>query len=320
MNPSPQRVDQALISEAAQWLARSKSPDFSESDAEALQRWRSTSAIHEYVWRKALEIDRSFGSVPADVGMSVLDRRRETSRRGVLKMLGALTIAPSAGWWFYRSSTGQALRADFRTGTGERQTVQLNDATRVDLNTASAIDVHADSLAINLRLIEGEILLDASRSGTRPPLPCEINTAHASLVSKQARIMVRCTDGYTDITVLEGTATAAPAATAERFTVQAGQKVRITREGAGELAPVPDGADGWLIGVLFADRMRLDQFLSELTRYRRGIIRCDPSIAGLPVSGAFQLKDPDEILRLLAKSLPVRIQERTSYWINVTAT
>ncbi len=319
MNQSSTLVDQTLIVEAAQWLARSKSPDFTESDAEALQQWRSTSSTHEYIWNKALEIDQSFGSVPANVGMNVLDRRRVASRRGVLKMLGALTIAPSAGWWLYRSSTGQALRADFRTGTGERKTVQLNDATRVELNTASAIDVDANSLAISIRLIEGEILLDASRAGTRTALPCEINTAHASLASTGARIMVRCAAGHTDLVVLEGAAMAAPASTAQRFIVPAGRKVRITQEGAGELTPVTDGVDGWVLGVLFADRMRLDQFLSELARYRRGIIKCDPSIASLPVSGAFQLKDPDEILRLLAKSLPIRIQQRTSYWINVTA-
>lgn len=320
MNHDSKRVDQTLIVEVAQWLARSRSPDFTETDAEALQQWRSASATHEYLWNRALEIDQSFGSVPAGVGMTVLDRRRATSRRGVLKMLGALTVAPSAAWWLYRSPTGQALRADLRTGIGERHTAQLNEATRVELNTASAIDVHISSQAITIRLIDGEILLDASRAGARTPLPCRIDTAHASLASTGARIIVRCTAGYTDLMVLEGMATAMSASTPERLSVPAGQKVRITPEGAGELSPVPDGADGWVMGVLLADRMRLDQFLSELARYRRGIIRCDPAIASLPVSGAFQLKDPDEILRLLARSLRIRIQERTPYWINVTAT
>lgn len=319
MNQSSPPVDPALIDEAAQWLARSRSPHFTESDAEALQQWRSTSATHDYIWNRALEIDQSFGSVPADVGMSVLDRRRTSSRRGMLKMLGALTLAPSAGWWLYRSPTAQALRADLRTGIGERHTVQLDGTTRVELNTASAIDVQANSLAISIRLIDGEILLDSSGAGTRTPPPCEINTAHASVSSVGARIMVRCDAGYTDLAVLEGMATAATASTAERFTVPAGQKVRITPSGTGELTPLPDGADGWVMGVLFADRTRLDPFLAELARYRRGIIRCDPAIAGLPVSGAFQLKDPDEILRLLARSLPIRIQQRTPYWINVTA-
>lgn len=320
MNQDTTRIDPALIAEAARWLARSRSPDFTDADADALQQWCSTSAAHAYIWNRAQEIDQRFGSVPADVGMTVLDRPRATSRRGVLKMLGALTLAPSAGWWLYRSSTGQALRADLRTGTGERYTAQLDEVTRVELNTASAINVHASSQAINIGLIDGEILLDASRPGSRSPLPCEISTAHASVASTGARILVRCTAGHTDVMVLDGTATAAPASTAERFTVPAGQKVRLTAEGAGGLSPVPEGADGWVMGVLFADRMRLDQFLSELARYRRGIIRCDPAVARLPVSGAFQLKDPDEILRLLARSLPIRIQERTPYWINVTAT
>jgi len=318
MSQSAPPIDPGLIDEAARWLARSRSPGFSESDARALQQWRATSATHEYLWSRARDLDQRFGSVPSDVGMKVLDRPRAVNaRRKVLKMLGALVLAPSAGWWMYRSPAGQALRADFRTGVGETRTVVLDDTFRVELNTDSAINVATDGASVHIQLIDGEILLDATGAGAAASRPCSITTPQGSLSSTGARLMVRCDARSTDLMVLEGEATAVPDAATGGRTLSAGQRVKLTARGAGDISAVPEGADGWLMGVLFADRMPLDQFLAELARYRHGILRCDPAVAAIRVSGSFQLKDPDEVLRLLQRTLPVRLQARTRYWINV---
>ncbi|AFK62625.1 Fe2+-dicitrate sensor, membrane protein [Advenella kashmirensis WT001] len=65
--------------------------------------------------------------------------------------------------------------------------------------------------------------------------------------------------------------------------------------------------------------MRLVDFVAELGRYRPGILRCDSSVADIPVSGAFQLNNTDRILEALAQTLPVQIQFRTRYWVTVAA-
>ena len=58
-------------------------------------------------------------------------------------------------------------------------------------------------------------------------------------------------------------------------------------------------------------------FTAELARYRPGLLRCDPAVAALPVSGAFQLADTDAALTALAASLPVRIELRTRWWVSI---
>lgn len=82
---------------------------------------------------------------------------------------------------------------------------------------------------------------------------------------------------------------------------------------------VPPPADGalWARGVLAVEDLRLDEFLAELSRYRPGWIRCEPAVAGLRLSGAFMLNDTDAVLDNLARLLPVRVLERTRYWITV---
>ena len=71
--------------------------------------------------------------------------------------------------------------------------------------------------------------------------------------------------------------------------------------------------------MLAARNWRLADLVAELARYRRGFLRCDPAVAELRVSGAFPVNDTDAGLRLLEKTLPVRIHRITPYWVTVAA-
>ena len=62
--------------------------------------------------------------------------------------------------------------------------------------------------------------------------------------------------------------------------------------------------DAWLQGALYADNMRLDAFIAELGRYRRGRLACDPAVAGLRISGSFPWRTP--IVRWPLSSAPCR--------------
>ena len=73
----------------------------------------------------------------------------------------------------------------------------------------------------------------------------------------------------------------------------------------------------WEHGTLLAKDMPLGEVIAELARYRPGVLRCDPAVAGMPVSGALSLTDTDAALDLLARSLPLRIERRTRYWVSV---
>lgn len=68
---------------------------------------------------------------------------------------------------------------------------------------------------------------------------------------------------------------------------------------------------------LYADNQRLGDFLQELGRYRPGVLRCDPAVADLRISGGFQVDDTDAALLAVARSLPVRVVTRTRYWVSV---
>jgi transmembrane sensor len=73
--------------------------------------------------------------------------------------------------------------------------------------------------------------------------------------------------------------------------------------------------------MLLADKMPLGEFVSELARYRSGIVRCDPKIADLPVSGSFPVSDTDLALRMLVSTYPIQLTSvMQGYLINLGPT
>ncbi|MNT75259.1 fec operon regulator FecR [compost metagenome] len=70
--------------------------------------------------------------------------------------------------------------------------------------------------------------------------------------------------------------------------------------------------------MLLADNLPLSDFVTELARYRRGLLRCDPAIASLRVSGTFPVGNPRQALAMLEATYPVDIASRLGgYWITV---
>jgi transmembrane sensor len=70
--------------------------------------------------------------------------------------------------------------------------------------------------------------------------------------------------------------------------------------------------------MLLADQMRLDELVTELSRYRNGLVRVDPSVAALRVSGAFPIGDSERTLDMLVSTYPVdAVQRLRGYWITL---
>ena len=83
--------------------------------------------------------------------------------------------------------------------------------------------------------------------------------------------------------------------------------------------PVEASTTLWEHGMLLARDMHLGELIAELNRYHRGVLRCDPSVASLAISGAFPVTDIPASLALLETTLPIRISSTTSWWITVQA-
>ena len=120
------------------------------------------------------------------------------------------------------------------------------------------------------------------------------------------------------LSVRRGEVTLFPASASPRQ-VLPGETLQVGTNGSIQALALHSDPWGWTDGVLSVQQMPLAEFVSELGRYRPGLLRCAPEVAGLKVSGTYQLADTEQILQLLSRSLPVRVDYRTRYWVSIGA-
>jgi transmembrane sensor len=101
------------------------------------------------------------------------------------------------------------------------------------------------------------------------------------------------------------------------LSLRGGQQVDLQAGGAGSTTAFDVLAPGWREGVLMAKNRPLGDFLRELSSYRPGVLRWEPALEALRVTGSFRLDDTDRVLTLLAASLPLEVHSRTRYWVTL---
>ncbi|MBO0493932.1 FecR domain-containing protein [Pseudomonas sp. Marseille-Q1929] len=294
---------------AAQWLALLESGTATEGDHAALQHWRDSHPQHEQTWQKAQTLRQRFGGLPQALAMASLDRP-QPGRRAVLKRaLGVAALLPTA-WLISRQLPIEAWRADVHTATGERKRLPLPDGSSLQLNTATAVDV--DLAQRRITLVDGELALNVP--GTKP---LTVHTRYGELTLSQAEVCVRQLASGCRVSVLKGVVQVRDL-NGQLATLQAGQQAPLNPRGLGAWLPFDVLQLGWRDGVLTAQDQGLGDFLRELERYRPGVLRWEPRLETLRVTGSFRLDDTDRILNLLASTLGFKVQARTKYWVTLS--
>ena len=308
MRAAPSNEERDIVRKAAQWLALLESGDASEDDHRQLQRWRDSDSNHERAWQKAQQLRQRFSGLPSKLAMATLDRP-DQARRAVLKRaLGIAILAPTA-WMVVRQLPIDAWRADLHTSTGEQNRWNLADGSTLQLNTASAANV--DLAARRVTLIRGEMALKVPGS-----LPLTVQGPYGLIVVSQSEICVRLTDDSCRVQVVSGSVQLQPLQ-GPVLTLRAGEQISLQRSGAGAISAFDATLPGWKDGVLSVQNQPLGDFLRELARYRPGLLRWEPELENLRVTGSFRLDNTDRILSLLAASLPLDVHSRTRFWVTL---
>jgi transmembrane sensor len=310
-------VDPRLVDQAIQWMITLRFNVADDASTAAFERWLHTSAEHQQVWQRVATMNDDFSQLPAQVGRHALrGARQRISRREGLKLLGLFAGAAGLTWLGRDYTPLPALMADYRTATGERRWVTLDDGSRILLNSASAFDTAFTSERRLVQLRQGEMLVSTGADNR----PFWVQTRDGYLRALGTRLLVREEAQVTLLAVQQGEVavfTSSHASNA-RQVLKPGEQVLFNRSG---IRPaVANGLDpwAWSEGVITAQNMRLDDFLSELGRYRNGLLRCSEAVAGLRVSGTYQLDDTDQVLGLVAQSLKVDVTYRSRYWVTVS--
>ncbi|TCV66009.1 FecR domain-containing protein [Pseudomonas fluorescens] len=314
-------LDPKVLEEAAEWLMRLSESDLSDTERAEWECWRASSPERGRAWSRAQLLQSKLGGLPRALAMSALDRPSSPERRAALGKLALLLAAVPVGWGSWKLARSQQWSADYRTAIGERRELTLADGSHLTLNTGTAIDVLFDTRQRLLHVREGEVLVQTAPDASPQARPFLVSTREGRMQALGTRFIVRQLPSRTHLAVLEGAVRIelAEARQAAPLIANAGQRTDFSSQAFGPLTPTDRNASAWTQGMLMADRMRLEDFVAELARYRRGFVRCDPAIAELRVSGAFPISDTQRTLNMLVQTYPVLVTGHLSgYWVTLS--
>lgn len=321
-------ASEEALAEAAEWVVRLADEPVPESDKRAFERWLQANADHRVAWQELEATWAALDNARRPAARVALEQtwqeeRRQARRllnRGAGLLLLLLAVLPVA-WFGMGGADPTHLLADHHTSVGERRSIELADGSRLDLDTATAVDVEFTQAHRRIRLHEGRLFVDVATDPDRPlEIVTEESRARALGTQFSVRRLSRGSNGVTRVTVYESNVELCPAANNDDCQrLVRGQRAEANRSGLGAVsAAAQSGKPAWLRGQLDVEDRPVAEVLAELARYHRGLLRYDAeALAGLRVSGVLPLDDTDRSLNALAASVPLRIQQFTPWVIRI---
>ncbi|OOG13955.1 FecR family protein [Pseudomonas sp. C9] len=305
-SPSPARDPANAMDQALDWLIVLGSP--SEDQTQAFHDWLAADLLHAEAFAKAqaiwdgpqvVQCAQQLAARPPKV--TVLSRLRphwKPLATAAVLILGLFSF----------SNLPMRLQADHLTVIGERQRLQLEDGSKVLLNTDSAFSSTINDQQRVARLYQGEAFFEVQASRGQP---LEIDAGPVTASVRDTAFAVRYLDGVTQVRVQRGDVDLRATHDDTRVRLSAGESIRIGPNGFDRPAKLDAATElAWVQGRLVFENCPLSQVLAELRRYYPGwIINNNEQLADVAVTGNYRLDQPLDVVRSLAHITSARLQE-----------
>lgn len=293
--------------EAVRWMARRLSGDMTAEETAGFEAWLAdpeNRAAFDACAAAAGSLDAHAASLLAasfEEELHAEEAARQTRRRSwtVGALAASLAVVAVAAVIAAFSFGGRDAIEQYATARGETLRVSLADDSVITLNTASAIEVAYSKRARRISLVEGEALFEVRRDPEKPFL---VATRHGEIAVTGTVFAVRSGDAQTDVFVVYGAVSVAPP-TNDAVMVRAGQRVAMNERGHSSAVEAfdPNLALAWREGKARFRNTPLGEAIAELNRYfKRPLTLGDPTLADVPVTGEFDIRDQQTAINALA--------------------
>lgn len=304
--------------QAIEWMVLLRSGDATTVDYENYRQWRLAQPAHENACQRIEQtlgqfepLLRTLPPEPLRQALLTPSSRRKAIQYG-LGMFATVTLGALLLNQRYPLSP---VFSDMKTMTAQRRSITLPDGSQLTLDARTAVNiaVRADTAVREVALLSGGMLLEVKHDD---PRPFRIITDMGSMLAMSGRINVRYEDGGVHIGVLENVAKITQRGGRQQL-LHAGQGVWFDDNALLQVAIRPEAEVAWTHGRLEVHDRSLGSVIRTLSNYTSGMIRVDPAVADLRVSGNFPLDDINRALDSLAQTMPIAIVHTTDYWIHI---
>ncbi|UZK67858.1 FecR family protein [Sphingomonas sp. M1-B02] len=306
--------DQDARLEAAEWYARLQSRAVTHDELERFYAWRSNPS-HE---RAFAELDNIWGQASGlsrdpDIMRalrSVKSQRMSfgTYILGLLRGRARLLWIPGAFAALAVMVTAWAITnqpATYRTGVGERLVVELEDGSRLTLNTATSLSVRLARGERRVELERGQAMFEVAHD---PQRPFKVTSDGTSVTALGTVFEVRRDGDQVRVTLVEGRVSVVSAHASSPATLEhPGETMESGAVRVGIRRSDPAVATSWINGKVDLRDVPLASAIAEINRYTSKPIVLDaPAQAQTRISGAFLAGDEDAFAAAVTALLPLQ--------------
>lgn len=283
-----------LAEAALEWQVHLHSGTETDADWQRYEAWKYSDPAHQEAARFAEQLWTGLGAAAP---------QRRTAAKAGLALVVAAALAVQ-GICMGLAGPPQTWLADLRTDVGERRSVFLEDGSRIDLDTASGVDLAFTGDRRRVILRAGTIHVQVSPD---PDRPFEVEAAGGTVRALGTAFDVRRDGGDVRVVVTEHTVRVSYGGSAD---VSAGRQISYGPDvGLGREGAAPAAATAWQRGRLVFDGRPLGEVVDEMQRYHRGlVVFTDDDLRGLPVTAVFDSNDVDGLFDTVAAVLPVQVR------------
>jgi len=319
MEREPSAASLSVSREASEWYVLLQDDPDDLSLRRRFEKWLDASPAHVAAWAETLRAaSLSESLLPFDARQwRTVERpvepapsRSGRGRRRMVALLGGLAIAAALAFWA-APSVLLRLEADFRTGTAEVRRIDLQDGSTVTMAPDGAIAVAYRAGGREVRLLSGEAFFAVKPDAERP-FTVKARSLTATVLGTSFDVDLQ--KDAVAVAVIEGRVRVSTDSVDE--TLQGGQAARIvTGAPADRTSPSPAAAAAWRHGQLVMEDRPFGDAVGTLDRYYAGsIVIVSDGLRRRPITGIFDLNDPEGALRTMAKALDVNVR-RVSPWL-----
>lgn len=300
-----------LRRQAAEWLVRL---DY-QTDAETQQAfadWLALDPKHPEAIARLRGHLSPLETLAAKPASAALRRAAKVRREGrTLRTVAAVTMICATTLIGSFSLQPGIMLPDLSTASDERRSEYLADGSQIGLDASSAVDLQFDDQHRRVSLLRGQILVDVAKD---PKRPFYVTTPQGTIRALGTRFLVERLEDATVVTMLESSTQVDSAG--HRQILSEGQLLRFDADGPGEIQQVDslDLLKAWNAHQLLAYNQPLPHVLESLSRHRKGLMLFDrKALSALRVTVMLPTDDSDQALRLLERTLPIKVRHYTPW-------
>ena len=299
-----------IEAQAAEWIARRDGLDWSAEQHDHLQAWLDQSTAHraaylrlDTAWRRADRLRALCAPAPKSRSVEPNATAASKAYRSLAAWSHSSRLAAGVAVFAlaFALTGGQAWRPGervFETPLGARQTVALEDGSKLTLNTSTELRAKVDPAERIVWLDRGEAFFDIAHDASHPFVVVAGNRRVTVLGTKFA---LRRDGDRLEVDVLEGRVqlqqgnSAPTLVTRGESAIGQGRSVLVARRTDHQLA----AATSWLEGRLVFDQTTLADVAAQFNRYNRKKLVVDAVAANIRIGGSFDATNIDGFARLV---------------------